>query len=88
MKTIWKYPIKVTDYQTIEIPKYSEIIDVQVQDETPCVWVLVNPENGNMIKGLRIFGTGHEIDPEEDFYYVGTFQLHEGVCHLFEIGID
>lgn len=45
MKTIWKFQLKVDDFQTLEIPKDSKLLAVQTQGETPCLWALVSPEN-------------------------------------------
>lgn len=33
MKTIWKYPLKVTDEQDVKMPKNAEIISVQNKSE-------------------------------------------------------
>jgi len=40
-RVIYKYPLKVTDVQDIEIPHGSILLSVQTQNETPCLWVLI-----------------------------------------------
>jgi hypothetical protein len=83
--TIWKFPLKTTDEQTVEFPEGAEILSVQAQDNTPCVWALVNPKGKKMPKTFHIFGTGHNVPPAER-KFIGTYQLHGGalVFHLFE----
>jgi len=43
MNSIWKYPLQVTDAQTIDVPEGSEALSVQVQNGTPCLWARVDP---------------------------------------------
>jgi hypothetical protein len=85
MKQIWKYML-YPDCE-IEMPFGSKLLDVQTQHETPCVWVLVdpNPEIVGELRRFRIFGTGHTLS-EPTGKYVGTFQLNRGtlVLHVFE----
>lgn len=82
--TIWKFPIKTTDTQRVEMPVGTKLLDVQVQGDTPCLWGLVDPGAQKIARLIRVFGTGHGIngDPGE---YVGTYQLLEGrlVFHVF-----
>lgn len=86
MRTIWKYPIVAQDYFEIEMPKDAEVLCVQLQHDTPCIWALVDPEKKRETKRFRLAGTGHLIK-EENLKYIGTFQLYEGelVFHLFEL---
>jgi hypothetical protein len=85
MKTIWKWNIAVTDRQTVNIPEGGEILDVQVQGASMCIWVLVNPDAQAKPRTLYVYGTGHTL-PDYPGRYVGTFQIAKGslVFHLFE----
>lgn len=85
MKAIYKYPIAVIDEQTIEIPLGGQILAVQMQNEIPCMWVLVDPQHVIVKRDFRIYGTGQQI-PDSAGLYIGTFQLRGGmlVFHLFE----
>lgn len=91
-KVIWKYPLKVTDVQDIEIPHGSILLSVQAQDETPCLWALIyNTEAEKEIIRLRTIGTGNAIS-NEDFDpkdFLGTYQLGGGsfVRHVFQVTI-
>lgn len=90
-KTIWKYPLQVTDLQNLEVPIGSELLTVQTQDGVPCLWVLVhNAEGKKEIIKLTTIGTGNEIKPDINISkesYIGTYQLHGGafVGHVFRV---
>ena len=86
MKTIYKYPFPVTDEFTLALPVGARILTVQAQDDTPCLWAEVDPEQTVMDPhDFNLFGTGHPV-PDEPGTYRGTFQLREGrlVFHLYE----
>lgn len=97
MKTVFKYPIDITDLQEVEMPQGARILAVQVQDEmgdfvgfkpagNPCLWALVNTEEAKKTRRLfRMYGTGKPIDePLESLNYIGTFQRGPFVWHVFE----
>ena len=85
MKSIWKFPIEITDEQKVFMPRTAKILSVQVQQGTPCVWALVDTEEQKTERTLVVHGTGHPCvcDSSE---FVGTFQVAGGslVFHLFE----
>ena len=89
MKTIWKYPLEIKNTQSIDIPKGSNLLSVQTQNEVPCLWVFIHNSSAELetIK-LRTIGTGLEIT-KEDFTpdnFIGTYQLENGrrVLHVFK----
>ena len=86
-KQIWKFPIH-TNNIIVEMPKDAEILTIQTQNETPCIWALVNPENAKELRHFEVYGTGHDIHCYCDIEckYINTFQLDGGslVFHLFE----
>jgi hypothetical protein len=85
-RTIWKFPLVIDDRQVVNIPTYGEILSVQVQNGTPCIWVLVNPEEEPEPRHFEIFGTGNPfpVDVGSDRRFIGTFQENGFVWHLFE----
>ena len=89
MKTVYKYPIAIEDFITLELPKRAVVLCVQMQQGQPNIWALVDPEQPTETRTFLMVGTGHPIMEESYFrmVYVGTFQLHEGelVFHLFEV---
>ena len=89
MKTIYKYPLEITDTQFVELPLGAEILTAQMQGNQLCLWVLVNPSPDVFKKNRRIeiIGTGNPV-PVGDLKYISTFQqmLVGGglVFHIFE----
>lgn len=86
MKTIYKYPIELTDEFEIEMPIGAEIISVHTQNGIPYLWAIVDCPNTELRK-FSLIGTGNPLENEfskEDF--IGTFLVYEDalVFHLFE----
>ena len=92
MLAVWKYPMLlplVDDFQ-MAMQVGAKVLTVQMQDGTPCIWALVDPDQPTDLFDFRLAGTGHRIHGGLDggfdaFDYVGTFQLPEEglVFHLF-----
>ena len=87
-KTIYKYILKETDYQSLELPKGYEILTIQLQNEVPCLWALINPNSiEKEVINIEMVGTGHYItyNTLSDRKYISTIQFKNGlVFHLFE----
>jgi hypothetical protein len=85
MKKIYKYPLQITDRQTISMPEHPHILTVQTQNETPCLWALIDTENALKEYAFHMFGTGLPIEITKGLVYIGTFQiLHDKlVFHVF-----
>lgn len=85
-RAIWKYPLALRDVQGIDMPSGANILCVQVQAGVPCLWAIVDTEARNVMRRIRIVGTGHPIEVEGE-PYIGTFQIHDGalVFHAFEV---
>lgn len=83
---IFKYPLEVTDVQTIQIPQGATILTVQVQYDKPCIWALVDPNEPVESRQIEIYGTGQQLDEDVRRRYIGTFQLRGGalIFHVFE----
>jgi hypothetical protein len=84
MKTIWKFPISLTDRQTIQMPEGAKILDVQDQHGGLKLWALVDPTAPQGPRNICIHGTGHavvDVGP-----HITTFQIHGGdlVFHVFD----
>ena len=86
-RVIWKFPISTTDIQSVDMPKGAEILTVQNQNDTPCIWALVDSENETVKRTFEIHGTGNPIDHDYNLKYIGTYQQLDGrlVWHLFEL---
>lgn len=85
-QTVYKYPIEITDYQDVTLPKGAKILCIKNQNGIICIWALVNKdENETETIKLRCAGTGHLI--EEDVEYIDTVFVCGGnlVFHFFKI---
>lgn len=83
MKIIYKYPLQITDEQTIEISRYAKPLCVQVQNGIPCLWAEVDTRFAKEIKTVYSYGTGHTID-RLGIQYLGTYQIENNlVFHVY-----
>jgi hypothetical protein len=83
--TIWKFQLETTGEQVVRMPDGAEVLCVQTQGGTPCLWALVDPTKELSCRRFRMFATGQpDIDPGE---YIGTFLTLGGtlVFHVFEV---
>jgi hypothetical protein len=85
MKTIWKFPLKAQICQKVAMPEGAEVLTIQVQGRTPCLWAIVDDKAPKVDRHFLTYGTGHRMDIAHD-KYIGTFQLLDGglVFHVFE----
>jgi len=88
-KTIYKFKLQVIGIQTIEMPAYSEILSIQVQNENPCIWALVESKNETVKRTFETYGTGQHIKEisHRKRNYIGTYQIETNqlVFHCFEL---
>lgn len=87
MKTIWKFKLKTTDIQQIEVPYEAKALTVQLQNEDPFIWYLVDDDKYLTSRQIKIIGIGNSIEDDFKGSYVGTYQLFRGavVFHVFEL---
>jgi len=83
VKTIYKYKLAITDYQTVWMPRGAKLLHVDTQRGTPCVWALVDTDNEEAGYSIWIVGTGNPM-PDRELDHVGSFQMEEAlVWHVF-----
>lgn len=85
MKTIFKYPLDFTDYQTIEIPMNGVIVDIEYQEDDIFAWVMFNHDiiNHKEQRSISICGTGHPVNPMTPDY-IKSLHKDGFVWHFFE----
>lgn len=81
MKTIYKYPLKITGRQTVSMPAGAVLLTVQSQDGHPCLWAEVEQSRPKEDAPIKMCGTGH---PAPDGEYIGTVQIDGFVWHYFD----
>ena len=85
MKRVYKYPVPIADESTLELPEGAEILTFQTQNDTPCIWALVDPMRQMETVNFKFFGTGHPVENADTLEYVGTIQIKPLVLHLFKV---
>lgn len=84
MTTIHKFPLKITDLQSVTMPKGALILDAQFQNGTLCLWAEVDPnETFRPARRFEIIGTGNPI-PDGSRIHIATVQEAGFVWHVFE----
>jgi hypothetical protein len=88
MRTIWKYDLIPNDENRIliEMPTGAEILTVQAQGNSACLWALVDPESNAYPHKFEVYRTGHPVSTYQK-RYIGTFQMDGGALdfHVFEL---
>lgn len=71
----------------MRIPTGAQILVVQPQGDSVCLWALCNTNAEKEKRRICILGTGHEAPDYGALKFISTFQLHGGalVFHAFEI---
>jgi len=83
MKTIHKY--EVFDALGLMLPCDAKVLTVQMQGDTPVMWVELTPQFGVMQRQFRVYGTGQQIP--DDAEYLATWQQPPFVWHLYEVAV-
>ena len=69
--------------QVIEIQPFAKILSLQAQNGVPCFWAYVDEGVMQIPRRVYTFATGQEISSGTQLNYVGTYQIHYLVCHVF-----
>ena len=83
MLTIWKFPVPLGDYPTIEMPKGAQVLHFDMQNRLT-IWALVDPSAPKEERHFRLAGTGHPINSDGFLIHLGTCFQGPFVWHLFE----
>jgi hypothetical protein len=84
MKTIWNYPLEVTDLQTLKIPQGAQILSAQIQSGQLMLWALVDTSNPCEKVKIEVVGTGNPI-ADACRKYISTVQMGPFVWHVFQL---
>jgi len=82
---IWKFPLRITDRQTLDMPAGAQVLTAQLQRGVLQLWALCDPLAEKAPRTFNVFGTGNPL-PAQPGRYVSTFQMSGGelVFHVFE----
>lgn len=82
--TIWKFPIRITDRQIIEIPVCNKIMHVGLDPRGDlCFWAEVQPDSERVKKMFYVVGTGGRI-PGDSMGHLGSITMGPFVWHLYQ----
>jgi len=83
---ILKWQIGIGNERTLEMPKGSKVLDVQMQGDDCCLWAMCPKDVPIEPRTFVTYVTGQSIDKSLAQTYVSTFQLHKAglVFHVFE----
>jgi hypothetical protein len=87
MTTIYKYPLSITDEQTVQLPRGAVVLTVMLQQARLCLWAEVDPQAITERRTILIFGTGHAIPSRESIgalAYLSSVIDGQFVWHVFE----
>lgn len=100
MRTVYRYEIPILNLGgdgsfTLHLPIGSTPLHVAIQERAPhapCVWMLVDTDRELLERRFIITGTGTRMPdppgnepPENPDQYIGTFQQHGFVWHVWEV---
>lgn len=90
MTRIFKYELKIEEFQTVKIPKGSVILSAVNQRERLQVYALVDDKE-QVIEETRflVLGTGHCAEDVDEFCFLQTVLFESGkfVIHVFTDGV-
>jgi hypothetical protein len=86
-KQIWKYPLRFQVNQNVTLPYFATILNIQIQNNIACMWVLVDDAEEKHDKIIYMFGTGtNDVEyycSMHDLVYISTTQIAGLVFHWF-----
>jgi hypothetical protein len=83
MKTIWKYPLIVTDSQIVRMPQGASVLSAADQYGELCIWAFVDSDQPTEERRVQIVGTGNPVDLTGEWQFVGSVQQSVFVWHVF-----
>jgi hypothetical protein len=84
-RSVWKYTVPIADaVASLVMPALAQIVRVGTQEPGQVTfWAEVSPDGPTVLRGFRVYGTGHTIAPGDE--YVGTTFEGPFVWHLYEV---
>lgn len=84
---IFKFPIELTDRQTVEMQKGAHILSCQEQKGVLTIWAIVDPNAEKVERNIAIVGTGRADYPDTPrTKFIATVQQGDFVWHIFDMG--
>lgn len=84
MKTIYKYTLRFSDRQTVQMPANAQILSIQNQTSDPVIWAVVDTDQPMVERRFHMFGTGMQATHVDNLHYLASVQFGPFVWHFFE----
>lgn len=88
MQKIYKYTLRITDIQKVEMPMNNTVLSAKEQNGNLCLWVLVDINQKTELNyEIEIFGTGNPFEGGTGVMreFIDTVVMSNGlVWHLFK----
>ena len=83
---IYKYELKIEDYQVLKMPRGAKVLSVGNQRGKVCLWALCDQDAPVSLRAFEIAGTGNPIaeDRAIERVFIGTVIAEPFVWHVFE----
>lgn len=77
-KVVYKYSLR----HRVEMPIGAQILTIQMQDNQPMIWALVDPNAQFELRHFEAVSTGYSVG--NGLQYIGTYFEGQFVWHVFE----
>lgn len=88
MRQVWKYPLRVMDVQTIQVPGGAKFLKAMADPHGDFInlWFLLRPVNALESRTFYVYGTGHTIPDGTFLRHLETVSMQNGtfIWHIFE----
>ncbi len=85
MKTIHKYKLKITTFQTVLLPQNYKILHLGVQNGVPTIWCECFDDSPLVKLDIYCVGTGFNMDKLPPIRHIGTIQIDSFVWHYYQV---
>lgn len=99
MKTVWKYPLNLQDDdpQILSVPSLpsllyktephlkDQVLTLDMQNGTPCLWVMVDDTCPIFNHPVIIVGTGRNCGDMTKDDYLGSFQCGRNLQYVYHV---
>lgn len=85
MKTIWKVPFEIKEFQQLDVPRGAQHLHVGLDPKgVPALWFLVDSDQQVRPMVVYVIGTGQRVPPEAEAHLGSFVWAHNGtVWHVF-----
>ena len=80
---IWKFPLAAVDRQAVEMPRGAQVLAVEVQHGTICLWAMCDKTALTENRHFAVMGADRTM-PAGLKKFIGTVLMPPFVWHVFE----